>query len=351
MRIPGRGTVQHLAGTFRHRFSSGVLILLYHRIRPAPCFDPYVLGVTPEHFAEHLEVLQRLGLPMHLRQVLRGLRDGNLPRRAIVVTFDDGYADNLHHAKPLLERYGIPATVFVTTGYTGQAAEFWWDDLERLVLQPGELPEILELEINGSSYRWELGKAASYREIDYKLNQDWDYGKDTEPSPRHRLFRSLYRTLNTLPDTYRRKVLAAIREWAKIDPVARPTHRALTTDEVVTLARGGLIEVGAHTVTHPVLGSLPAAVQQDEIEGSKARLEEILGTTVASFAYPYGSRARSDYTEETVAIVRGAGFACACSNLAKAVRQDADPFQLSRAGVRDWDGDHLAGRLRAWFRS
>jgi peptidoglycan/xylan/chitin deacetylase (PgdA/CDA1 family) len=327
-----------------------VLILLYHRVRTSPCFDPYVLGVTPEHFAEHLEVLQRQARPMHLRQLVRALRDGSLPRRAVVVTFDDGYADNLHHAKPLLERFDFPATVFVTTGYIGQAHEFWWDELERLVLQPGNLPETLQLEIDGRCYRWELGEATSYREVEFQLHRDWHYGKETEPSLRHRLFRSLYRTLSPLPDLSRRKALDALRDWAKAEPIARPTHRALTPDEVVNLARGGLIEVGAHTVTHPVLGSLPVAVQRDEIQGSRAQLEELLGTTVGSFAYPYGSRARSDYTAETVAIVREAGFSCACSNFAEPVRQGADPFQLSRAGVRDWDGDELAGRLENWFR-
>jgi peptidoglycan/xylan/chitin deacetylase (PgdA/CDA1 family) len=85
----------------------------------------------------------------------------------VVVTFDDGYADNLHHAKPLLERYGIPATVFVTSDYIGQEHEFWGDKLERLLLQPGALPQTLQLQVNGTAYQWSLGEAAYFSEETY----------------------------------------------------------------------------------------------------------------------------------------------------------------------------------------
>jgi peptidoglycan/xylan/chitin deacetylase (PgdA/CDA1 family) len=349
MRLPGSRRMRQVARRLRARFSSKVLILLYHRVRPVPCCDPYALGVTPEHFAEHLEILRQHARPMRLQQLMRALQEGNLPRRAVVVTFDDGYADNLYNARPILERQDFPATVFVTTGYVDQAREFWWDQLERLLLHPGTVPETLELDIDGTLYQWDLGKAATYEESDYRRYCDWHYGRDTEPSLRHQLFRSLYYQLAPLPDTKRRDVLEALQLWAQGDSQGRPTHRVLSPDEVVRLAEGGLIEVGAHTVTHPVLASLPIASQRNEIQGSKAQLERILGKTVASFAYPYGSRARADYTEETVAVVRQAGFTGACSTLAQPVHRDTDGFQLPRAGVRDWNGDELAERLKVWF--
>jgi peptidoglycan/xylan/chitin deacetylase (PgdA/CDA1 family) len=347
--IWGSRTIRTL-GSRLGRLSSKVMILLYHRVRPAPCFDPYVLGVTPEHFGEHLEILRRQGRPMHLRQAVQALRDGNLPRRAVVLTFDDGYADNLLNAKPVLERFDFPATVFVTAGYVGQAHEFWWDELERVVLQAGNLPEKLQLEIDGKCYRWDLEETASYSEAEFHRHRDWHYGVEADPSRRHRLFRALYQVLNPLTYRSRQIALEAIRAWAKTDSNARPTHRVLTSEEVVSLGRGGLIEVGAHTKTHPVLASLPVEVQRDEIQQSKAQLEEILGQPVNSFAYPYGSRVRLDYTDETVALVRAAGFDCACSNLAQPVRRGADPFQLPRAGTRDWNGDELAAHLENWFR-
>lgn len=350
MKLTATGTLQRLQLRLARIFSSKVLILLYHRVRTAPCFDPYVLGVTPEHFGEHLEVLLKHGRPMHLRQVVEALRHDALPRRAVVVTFDDGYADNLHNAKPILERFDFPATVFVTAGYVGQQNEFWWDELERTVLHAGSLPSLLQLEIDGRTYEWNLGDGGRYSEADFQLNSDWHYGLDVDPSPRHRLFRSLYQILNSLSISSRQGAFEKLRAWARMELNARATHRILTPAEVVELAEEGLVEIGAHTVNHPALGSLPPTAQREEIQGSKTRLEEILGMQVASFAYPYGSRARSDYTEQTVALVQAAGFASACSNLAQPVYPDADPFQLSRAGVKDWDGDELASRLATWLR-
>src|SRR6476620_2068715 len=150
------------------RFGGKVLALLYHRVRPEAGFDPYLLGVSPEHFAEQLEVLPRFGRPMSLQQLVQALRMRKLPHRALVVTFDDGYADNLYHARPLLERHDFPATVFVTSGYLGQTHEFWWEDLARLLLHPGRLPDVLRLTIGQHAYHWELGEAASYSKRDYE---------------------------------------------------------------------------------------------------------------------------------------------------------------------------------------
>jgi peptidoglycan/xylan/chitin deacetylase (PgdA/CDA1 family) len=331
------------------RFSPRAIILLYHRIRPGSSCDPYALGVTPEHFAEHLQLLRKHGRPMGLQQLVEALRYGNLPRRAVVVTFDDGYADNLNLARPLLERHDVPATVFVTAGYLGQGCEFWWDELDRLLLQPGTLPELLRLEINGIRHQWELGSVTSYDDSASRTHCNWHYAMTTDPTPRHQIFRVLYRELLVMPHQQRRSTLESLRTWAGAEATARASHRILSQEEVVRLAEGGLVEIGAHTMTHPVLGSLSRAGQAEEIRGSKDQLEDILGHTVTSFAYPYGTRARNDYTPETVELVRDAGFACGCSNLATPVHQGSDTYQLSRATVKDWDGERLAERLQAWF--
>ena len=115
------------------------------------------------------------------------------------------------------------------------------------------------------------------------------------------------------------------------------------------LAQGGLLDVGAHTVTHPALAALSASRQRDEILQSKGRLEEVLGHRVTHFAYPHGTR--SDYSPETVAIVREAGFACACSSFEGVVEKSTDRFQLPRVHVQDWNEEEFAGLLSGWFRS
>ncbi len=347
MKIRGVGRLRRAARWVRNKFTPDALILLYHRVSELPS-DPQLLSVRPQYFAEHLEVLQKTCHPMPLQQFVRVTRNGNLPRRTVVVTFDDGYADNLHNAKSLLEYHEIPATVFVTTGYVGHKRELWWDELDRLLLQPGTVPETLHLSVNGRKYKWALGKASHYSKEDFERHRGWNVLTKNDPSPRQELYRSLCRLLQPLPGEERSKVLDELITRTGVDTMVRSTHRTLSLNELVEMANGRLVEVGAHTVTHSLLSALPTAVQRSEIQSSKVRLEEILSRPVTSFSYPYGSW--SDYTRQTVAITRDAGFDCACSNYADTVWQGTDPFQLPRVVVRDWDGETFTQWLEGWFR-
>jgi peptidoglycan/xylan/chitin deacetylase (PgdA/CDA1 family) len=319
---------------------------MYHRVTELSN-DPYFLAVTPKHFAEQLEVIRRYGVPIRLRQLVEALNAGKVPKRAVVVTFDDGYADNLHSAKPLLERYDIPATLFVTTGHIGHPCEFWWDELDRVLLQPGALPPRLELSVDGCACQWELGEAATYTTADYQRDRTWHIEREHDPTPRHRLHRSLYKLLHNLTEIDKQQLLGHLRLWAGAPPTGRSTHRTLAIDELVHLADRRLIEIGAHTVTHSPLAALAITAQQNEIQDSKARLEEIVNCPVTSFAYPHGS-----YTQDTLAVVRDAGFSFACSSDTAPVKRDSDPFRLPRISMRNWDGESfsrcLVSRLAGW---
>lgn len=346
MRIRGLGRLKQTTRRIRNRFAPGTVILLYHRIVDLP-LDPQLLCVTPLHFAEHLEVLRQHAPSISLQGLAQSLESRTAPRQRAAVTFDDGAADNLHNAKPILARYDVPATVFVSTGYVESGLEFWWDELERLLLEPGELPERLSIRLNGTTHDWQLEPTTAYQKVS-AANQNWNVLEKTAPTARHRLYQSLCDMLRPISTKQRREVILEIQEWSGRGSQARTTHQALTPDEIRRLADGELVEIGAHTVTHPVLSAIPATQQKDEIRQSKSELENILGRPVVSFAYPYGTR--SDYTNETVAIVREAGFAYACSNFTGVVQPRTDMFQLPRFVVRDWDGDEFERRLKVWFR-
>jgi peptidoglycan/xylan/chitin deacetylase (PgdA/CDA1 family) len=341
----GLGRLRRVAGRLGGRSDGEALILLYHRVDTLKS-DPWGLAVTPGRFAEHLEVLRQHARPMQLRELSQGLRDGRLPERSVVVTFDDGYADNLHNAKPLLERHDIPATVFVASGFVGHKGEFWWDELGRLLLRPGVLPGILRLSVDGNMHRWELGAAAHYTVEEFRRHRGWRAWK-VSPTPRHSLYISLCDLLRPISEAERQGKLNELRGWVVAAPERRPNHRPLSPREIGKLDQGGLVEVGAHTVTHPVLSALPQVSQRSEIAESKACLEKVSDYPVTSFAYPYGKP--RDYTAETVDIVRRAGFGCACSTFAGVVGRSSDRFQLPRVFVRNWDGDRLAQRLGTWF--
>lgn len=303
----------------------GALILGYHSIAE-PANDPYSACVTPQHFSEQLEVLSRVGRVISLRTLVRSLQQRRVPNRAVVLTFDDGYADVLYHAKPLLERYQAPATVFMTTGSLGQ--EFWWDRLERVVLSSAKLPEQLSLQIRDGSREWESGEPRQ---------------RATRGSKRH-MAQSIYRSLLLVSPVEREKAMVALQAWFEMAPDDRPFRRALTDDELTELVAGGLIDIGAHTVTHPLLAGLPIPAQRAEIQDSKVHLEEILGRPVTGFAYPNGSS-----SQETLAIVRESGYACACASHNDVVRRGSDLFCLPRFWIPDWDGEAFSHWLWRWL--
>lgn len=334
---------RRFAEWLQRRLSSRAIVLLYHRIAET-LLDPWSLCVTPKNFAEHLEVLQGSTHPMSLRQLTRAYQDGRLPDRVAVITFDDGYADNLHSAKPVLERYEIPATVFVTSGYVGGAREFWWDELETLLLQPGRLPHELNLDLGRRSMRWTLGKAASYSKEQRRNDRDRQPWR-APPGSRLAFYYLVWQQLQPLPISVQRQALDSIRAWSGRPPGQPNGARPLTRDELSSLSQGGLVEVGAHTVSHPLLSALTLASQEKEIRESKLALESLLQTPITSFAYPFG-----DYHEDTVPLVQNAGFSCACSTAEHVAWRQSDPFQLPRFGVQNLARDAFELQLARWFR-
>jgi peptidoglycan/xylan/chitin deacetylase (PgdA/CDA1 family) len=344
MTLVGTGTLRRIFHKLRNRIAPPALILLYHRVAEVDS-DPWSLSVTPQNLTEHLEVIRKRAIPVPLKQLTKALQNGKRVPRSIVITFDDGYANNFHIVKPLLERYDIPATVFVTSGYMGKSEEFWWDELDQILLQPRRLPEELHLHIKGSIHSWTLGAAVEYSEEDYRRDAGRP-AQEAETGSRLFLYYSVWQQLQTLPNEQRREALAEIMAWANVKPVARPTHRPLTSEEVCMLEQGGLIEVGAHTVTHPLLATYSLSFQRDEIRTGKRDLEDLLGHPVTSFSYPHGS-----YTAETVGLVREAGFNCACSTITDSIGwRNTDLLQLPRFSVGNWGGEEFDRRLSTWLR-
>lgn len=346
MRVRGLGRLRRWRDHFRRRLQHRVAIILYHRVADLD-LDPHLLAVSPQHFEQHLAVLQRNYPAFSLQELCRALANNRLPHRAVVITFDDGYADNLHHAKPLLEKYNLPATIFVATGAIGYPKEFWWDELEHLLLQPGSLPPVLTIKAGDYQYEKELGNDCNYSPMEYFSHQQWNAMMTEDPTLRHTAYRSLCQWMHPLPIRERQQVLTALRAWSGTTTAPCTSHRTLTAEEVVKLAEGGLIEVGAHTVNHHSLASLDLETQRIEIEHSKAELEQLLGYPVMSFSYPFGTRA--DYTLETAELVKMAGFNLACANFPGVVHHGCDRFQLPRFVVRNWDGEEFSRQLALWF--
>jgi peptidoglycan/xylan/chitin deacetylase (PgdA/CDA1 family) len=291
------------------------LILCYHRVADVRT-DPWQLCVKPQHFAEQLAVLHDVADIVPLRHLQSRLESGTSSRPGVAITFDDGYADNLHAALPLLERFEAPATVFVCTGTIGRR-QFWWDRLATIVLEADPLPPHLDIDKIGL--------------------------RRTGLTPRDRdsLHVTLWRALRQLDEDHREGILEWLAEWAGKSSGDGNEARPMTTDELRTFAASPLIEIGAHSVTHRSFSALPEQVQLAEIEQSGRACERMTGLRPESFAYPFG-----DMAPATAEMVRQAGFARACSQRPDLVWCDSDPYRLPRIGAFDQGTDSFIRKLR-----
>ena len=332
-------SASNLAGSRRPQVGRSV-ILMYHRVAEVE-FDPWNLTVHPDRFAEQLDVLSSDYEVVPLGRVLA--RPDSL-RHRVALTFDDGYSDNLAAARRLAGR-GIPATYFVVAGQIGADREFWWDEVERIFLASDALPPTLDLALTTSRLELSLAEDGSSSP---KSELDRSWRADRAPTTlRQRAYLAAYSALRGLGHHERDEALERLFEWARTNRRSRENMRALDETELQTLAALDGADIGGHTVTHPVLSSLSAQEQYAEITSGRARLREITGTAVESFAYPHGTP--RDYTAGTVKIVADAGFLRACAAVGGCVGIGADPYQLPRFMVEDWTGAEFDSQLRAVF--
>jgi len=331
---------------FRTRRTGRGMILCYHGVARVSV-DPWALFVTPEHFAEQMQVIRERFVPTSLTSLASELRAGVVPERAVVTTFDDGYANNLHMAYPILHEKDVPATLFVVSDYVGASREFWWDELEQILLRPGRLPDQLTLTLGARTRSWTLRRAASYTADEFASDRRAVASDVRIPlDSRMGLYRAVWEALHTVAELERRNALDRLAAWAGAAPEPRESHRTLTVEELVMLDRSKLVDIGGHSQTHLPLGTSPLEVQRREIEQCGEALQRLLGHSVAAYCYPFGS-----HSARTARLVRKAGYRCACTSVERTVKPKADVHRLPRFIVYDWDGDAFARRLETWLTS
>lgn len=295
-----------------------IIVLIYHRVTTLSS-DPQQLAVSPTNFLAHMLFL-RDNFP-----ILRFEDDwSNIKEPSVVITFDDGYADNVRDALPVLENVGVPATFFVSTGWLGSNREFWWDELERILLGEGKFPSRFEL-------------------CDESLGKEWTTKCHKD---RIALYQEIHLMIKKIDVVRREDWFNQLHAWAGTAEEGRLTHRAMTICELQKLATSGLTTIGAHTVSHTPLATLSSHEQQLEIVESKKELEKLTGREVKVFSYPFGGK--SDYSNETVRLCRNAGFVRAASNFPGHVHHWTDPYQTPRYLVRNWSLEIFKGKLKEY---
>lgn len=283
----------------------GRSILMYHRIARAD-FDPWNLAVTPDEFERQLVAMRRKTV-LPLQEFARLQLANSLPRDALAITFDDGYACNALVAAPMLQSFGYPATFFVLSQAIERPEEFWWDQLEFIFHSP---------QFTFQAAAGLLAKYSNKQQISQSNN-------DILPPPTD--FRTLWDILRRLPANTRRQYLDDLRDQLGIGMMTRPTHRPMTESELLTLASNPLFEIGGHTVTHPSLPSLVPSEQADEIVFGSRYLQKLIGQPVLSFAYPFG-----EWQQVTSDILGRAGYECAVTGMHRRVKPSDKKFALPR---------------------
>lgn len=306
-------------------------ILMYHRV-DRDGEDPYPLCVAPDRFEDQLRTVAEVADVVDLDHLAAGLRRPfatpagqgvrRRPRPQVVVTLDDGYADNLLEALPVAEALGVAFTVFVATGRLDSPDGYWWHRLALLLQGRDEVR--LDVTVGKRPLRISL--------------------RGPEAAPRSLV--ALHTRLRLRPVEEIEAVLATIADQLSVPMPVPARARAMTTDELRRLAASPLVTIGAHTVDHVLLAGRSRAEQVDTIGRSKADLEAVLDRPVRHFAYPYGDGEAFDAT--SVEAARRCGFTTACTTLAGRVTFVNDPFRLPRRMVRDWTAEEMAAQLSAW---
>ncbi|MEO7962105.1 MAG: polysaccharide deacetylase family protein [Ginsengibacter sp.] len=322
-------------------FYPRAVILMYHRIGPAEV-DPWQLAVSEEHFEAHLLYLQKKNFVIPLPQLVAELKEGHIRKKCVAITFDDGYLDNYQNALPLLKRYNLPATFFITSKNIDTSEEFWWDELENIFLQTAVLPEFFSGEINGEKIEFLLGADAVLTDQMRVLHKHYyAYGPGTK---RTDLYCRIWEILSPLPAAMQSAAMEKIRIWSGINPAARNAYTCMNSGNVSAIAQDKLFEIGGHTKTHPALASHGKNVQEAEIIDNITFLEKITGNKISLFAYPSGK-----FNEATLDILSSLHIDGAFVTKERTVSPKSNLLTLGRFQVNDWNAEEFHKKISRWF--
>lgn len=272
-------------------------VLIFHRVlaQPDPLFPD---EVDATRFNLICEWLKEWFYVLPLDQAVARLQSGTLPERAACITFDDGYADNYHVALPILQRHGLTATFFIATGFL-DGGRMWNDTIIETVrsrkdMSIADRQAAIATHINAIKYRSVADRVAETEQL------------------------------------------------ARSAGAQLPTNLMMTSAEVKAMRKAGM-QIGAHTVSHPILARLTVEQTHQEISDSKQFLEDLLGERIGLFAYPNG-KPGEDYSPQTVEVVRSLGFDAAVSTQWGASRMGDDLLQIKR--FTPWDKSRMRFGLR-----
>ncbi len=284
-------------------FGNSAVILIYHRVDEPNRFPWAMTPTRIKNFEKEMEYLTNKYNVISLDFLEQIIREGrSIPRKAVVITFDDGFKDNYLNAYPILKKYNVPATIFITTGYIGSDELNWRDKVNYGIWNTSK--EMFQAE--------HIGNIPLHTGL------------------QRRIAASKIKTiLEEMPKDNRCLYIEGLLRKLKvrISPELNKEFM-LSWEEIREMNKNG-IGIGSHSISHPVLTEISLEDAKKEIIESKRHIEEKLDKHVIAFAYPYG---KSDsYNESIKEIVKTTGYTCAaiCANFSP-VKSDTDIYELER---------------------
>lgn len=293
-------------------------VFIFHRVLAES--DP-LFPDEPDanRFSQMLDWIKSWFNVLPLDVAVNCLKQGDLPPRSAAITFDDGYADNRTIALPILRQYGLPATFFIATGFL-DGGRMWNDTvIESVRRSENDVLDLTSMELG----RYSILSTGEKREA----------------------IKTIIGRIKYLPVEERASLTERISEFAGIRP---PDDLMMTSAQVAEMRDAGM-QIGAHTVSHPILTSISLQQAREEIASSKSHLEQLLGEKITLFAYPNG-KPGVDYQPEHAALVNELGFQAAVSTAWGCATASSDMHQIPR--FTPWDksrvrfGIRLLGNLR-----
>lgn len=290
-----------------------LLILTYHRVLER--HDDFVDEITMDVFETHVKILSEEFSVLRLDDAAELLSKRRLPPGAVCITFDDGYADNFDIALPVLRKYGVPATFFIASGYLDGG--IMWNDVVR---------ESCRRSSDSSFLRY--------------LESQGKPGAESTQFARIGLMHEMIKSLKYRGASERDELAGEFRSELAVVP---SDGLMMSSAQVAELATCGM-EIGAHTVNHPILKNVSSQEARCEIEESRTHLQNIIGGNVSSFAFPNG-RPEVDFDESHLAILRDLGFHAAVTTEFACARYEDDHLELPRLGIWDTTRARIVLRL------
>ncbi len=289
------------------------LILNYHRVHDTRDIF-FGSDIDKKIFSWQISLISKYMVPISLEKAITLSQRKQLPAGAVVVTFDDGYKDNLEKALPILKKYHVPATFYVATAFLNDG--IMWNDIIIESIKNTDKKDI-DLSFLG------LG-CLSLENKEQKIQ-------------------AIEKCIKKIKYNVIKKRIDLAMQINKQCNVVLPENLMMSDNDIVQLANEPDMEIGAHTHNHPILACETEEVVQSDIEHGKNYLEKLLNFRIRTFAYPNGKK-DEDYKKSNIESVRKAGFDCAVTTNWGLNNMESEPLELKR--FTPWDRTSLKFLLR-----